>query len=91
MSRSRFSAYSVSEMVPVLGPALDVWPRRLRATASYTGGSGIVLVSNLVFDEVAGSWIAVGLGSMQCNNAPVEVWVVFTLQPQPGGTLTGET
>ena len=61
------------------------------ATASYTGGSGIVLVSNLVFDEVAGSWIAVGLGSMQCNNAPAEVWVVFTLQPQPDGTLSGET
>ena len=61
------------------------------ATASYVGGSGIVLVSNLVFDEVGGSWIAVGLGSMQCSNAPVEVWVVFTLQPQPDGTLSGET
>jgi serine/threonine protein kinase, bacterial len=61
------------------------------ATASYTGGSGIVLVSNLVFDEVGGSWIAVGLGSTPCNNAPAEVWVVFTLQPQPDGTLSGET
>jgi serine/threonine protein kinase, bacterial len=61
------------------------------ATASYTGGSGIVLVSNLVFDEVGGNWIAVGLGSTPCNNAPAEVWVVFTLQPQPDGTLSGET
>jgi serine/threonine protein kinase, bacterial len=61
------------------------------ATASYTGGSGIVLVSNLVFDEVGSSWIAVGLGSTPCNNAPAEVWVVFTLQPQPDGTLSGET
>jgi serine/threonine-protein kinase len=61
------------------------------ANASYTGGSGIVLVSNLVFDEIGGSWIAVGLGSTQCNNAPAEVWVVFTLQPQPDGTLSGET
>jgi serine/threonine-protein kinase len=61
------------------------------ATASYIGGSGIVLVSNLVFDEVGGSWVAVGLGSTSCNDAPVEVWVVFTLQPQPGGTLSGET
>ncbi len=61
------------------------------ATASYLGGSGIVLVSNLVFDQVGGSWIAVGLGSTQCNDAPVEVWAVFTLQPQPDGTLTGET
>ena len=61
------------------------------ATASYTGGSGIVLVSNLVFDEIGGTWIAVGLGSTQCNNAPAEVWVVFTLQPQPDGTLSGDT
>jgi serine/threonine protein kinase, bacterial len=61
------------------------------ATASYAGNSGIVLVSNLVFDQIGGSWIAVGLGSMQCNNAPAEVWVVFALQPQPDGTLSGET
>ena len=61
------------------------------ATASYIGGSGIVLVSNLVFDQVGGSWVAVGLGSTSCNDAPVEVWVVFTLQPQPDGTLSGET
>jgi serine/threonine-protein kinase len=61
------------------------------ATASYTGGSGIVLVSNLVFDEVGANWVAVGLGSTSCNDAPTEVWVVFTLQPQPDGTLTGET
>jgi serine/threonine-protein kinase len=61
------------------------------ATASYLGGSGIVLVSNLVFDEVGGNWVAVGLGSTQCNDAPAEVWVVFTLQPQPDGTLSGET
>jgi serine/threonine-protein kinase len=61
------------------------------ATASYTGGSGIVLVSNLVFDQVGANWVAVGLGSTPCNDAPTEVWVVFTLQPQPDGTLSGET
>ncbi len=61
------------------------------ATASYQGGSGIVPVSDLVFDQVGGNWIAVGLGSTQCNDAPVEVWVVFTLQPQPDGTLSGDT
>jgi serine/threonine protein kinase, bacterial len=61
------------------------------ATASYLGGSGIVLVSDLVFDQIGGNWVAVGLGSTPCNNAPAEVWVVFTLQPQPDGTLTGET
>ncbi len=61
------------------------------ATASYVGSSGIVLVSNLVFDQIGSSWVAVGLGSTTCNDAPAEVWVVFTLQPQPDGTLTGET
>jgi serine/threonine protein kinase, bacterial len=61
------------------------------ATASITGGSGIMLVSNLVFDQVGGSWVAVGLASAQCNNAPAEVWVVYTLQPHPDGTLSGET
>lgn len=61
------------------------------ATASYLGGSGIVPVSDLVFDQVGGRWIAVGIGSTQCNDAPVEVWVVFTLQPQPDGTLSGDT
>ncbi len=61
------------------------------ATASYLGGSGIVLVSNLEFDEVGGNWVAVGLGSTTCNDAPVEVWVIFTLQPHPDGTLSGET
>jgi serine/threonine-protein kinase len=61
------------------------------ATASNIGGGATVIVSNLVFDEVGGSWVAVGLGSVQCNNAPDEVWVVFTLQPHPDGTLSGET
>jgi serine/threonine-protein kinase len=61
------------------------------ATASYVGASGIVLLSNLVFDQLGGVWTAVGLASTPCNNAPTEVWVVFTLQPQPDGTLSGET
>ncbi|HZC08949.1 MAG TPA: serine/threonine-protein kinase [Mycobacterium sp.] len=61
------------------------------ATASYVGASGIVLLSNLVFDQLGGIWTAVGLASTPCNNAPAEVWVVFTLQPQPDGTLSGET
>ena len=61
------------------------------AAASYVGASGIVLLSNLVFDQLGGIWTAVGLASTPCNNAPAEVWVVFTLQPQPDGTLSGET
>ncbi|MHA7664358.1 serine/threonine-protein kinase [Mycolicibacterium sp. HS_4_1] len=67
------------------------------ANASYTGKSGVVLVSNLTFDQVAGDWVAVATGSVQCsdamsgNVAPTEAWVVFTLTPKPDGTLAGET
>ena len=59
------------------------------ATALRLSGEGPA-VSSLVFDEVDGHWVAVGLGSDQCHNAPVEVWDVFTLQPRPDGTLAGE-
>jgi serine/threonine-protein kinase len=59
------------------------------ATALRLSGEGPA-VSSLVFDEVDGRWVAVGLGSDKCHNAPVEVWDVFTLQPRPDGTLTGE-
>jgi serine/threonine-protein kinase len=49
------------------------------------------LVSPLVFDDVGGRWLAVGLGSQPCNNAPAEYWMVYTLQPGPDGSLAGET
>jgi hypothetical protein len=61
------------------------------ATASVIGSSGLLLVSNLVFDQVGGTWVAVGLATAQCNNTPAELWVVFTLQPRPDGTLSGDT
>jgi serine/threonine-protein kinase len=62
------------------------------ATASNVSGNGngMVLLSSLVFDQVAGSWVAVGLASADCNG-PTELFVVFTLQPRPDGTLSGET
>ena len=56
------------------------------ATALRLSGEGPA-VSSLAFDEVDGRWVAVGLGTDQCHNAPVEVWDVFTLQPRPDGTL----
>lgn len=59
------------------------------ATASITGGVGVMLVSNMVFDQVGGNWVAVGLASAPCNNTPSEIWVVYTLQPHPDGTLSG--
>ena len=68
----------ISKVNPVAGaPAMTAnWGVRSTcgaggcvATASYLGGSGIVLVSNLVFDQVGGNWVAVGLGSTPCDNA----------------------
>jgi serine/threonine-protein kinase len=67
------------------------------ANAAYSGKSGVVLVSNLTFDQIAGDWVAVATGSVQCSDAssgsvaPTEAWVVFTLTPKADGTLAGET
>jgi predicted Ser/Thr protein kinase len=59
------------------------------ATAARRSGDS-TLVSTLVFDDVGGRWLAVGVGSGTCLNVPAEHWEVFTLQPHPGGTLAGE-
>ena len=59
------------------------------ATASRLSGESPV-VSSLVFDEVAGNWVAVAVGSDMCGDAPAEFWVMVTLQPRPDGTLTGD-
>lgn len=65
------------------------------ANASYTGKSAVPVVSNMTFDQISGDWVAVGTGAVKCsdapNEAPTEVWVVFTLTPKPDGTLTGDT
>jgi serine/threonine protein kinase len=62
------------------------------ATAANISSSGMALLSNLTFDQIGGTWIAVGLASAQCSgDQPEEVWVIFTLQPHPDGTLSGET
>lgn len=61
------------------------------ANAAYVGTSGVVLVSNMTFDQIGNDWVAVSTGSVQCNNATTEVWVVFVLTPKPDGTLAGET
>jgi hypothetical protein len=61
------------------------------ATAANVSGIGMALLSNLTFDQLGGAWVAVGLASAQCGDAPAEVWVVLTLQPHPDGTLSGET
>ena len=66
-------------------------PSGCTATAANVSGASMALLSNLTFDKLGGTWVAVGLASAQCGDAPAELWVVFTLQPQPDGTLAGES
>jgi serine/threonine protein kinase len=61
------------------------------ATAANVSGASMALLSNLTFDQLGGTWVAVGVASTQCGDTPAELWVVFTLQPHPDGTLSGET
>lgn len=59
------------------------------ATASRLNGE-IKLASTMVFDEIDGRWVAVAIGSVKCRDSASRMWEVFTLQPGPGGTFTGE-
>jgi len=77
-------------------PDTDTWqlrsvcrPAGCVATASRLSGTSDT-GTTLVFDQVGESWVAVGLTTKPCNNAPNELWVAITLQPRPDGTLTGE-
>jgi len=96
--RADFSATTLmdGQLVEGATPSTARWgvrsvcrPEGCVATALRLSGAGPA-VSSLVFDEIDGSWVAVGLGSDKCHNAPIEVWDVFTLQPRPDGTLAGE-
>jgi serine/threonine-protein kinase len=59
------------------------------ATASRLDGErGLAL--NMVFDQVDGRWLAVVIVEDRCRNMVAEIWEVFTLQPGPEGTFTGE-
>nr|WP_029113814.1 serine/threonine-protein kinase [Mycobacterium sp. URHB0044] len=62
------------------------------ATAANISSGGGALLSNLTFDQLGGTWVAVGVASTPCGgDAPTELWVVLTLRPEPDGTLSGET
>jgi predicted Ser/Thr protein kinase len=97
--RADFAAVTDFDGRPVEGaqPAMtDTWGVRSAcgsggcvATASRRNGDS-ALVSTLVFDDVGGRWLAIGIGSGMCKNAPAERWDVFTLQTHPDGTLSGE-
>jgi serine/threonine-protein kinase len=60
--------------------------------ATAASASGNSLLSNMTFDQLGGTWVAVGIASAECGgDTPSEVWVVVTLRPQSDGSLTGET
>jgi predicted Ser/Thr protein kinase len=59
------------------------------ATASKYKGD-VAFAPSMVFDQVGPSWVAVAIAPSPCKNATVDTWQVFTLQPQPDGTLAGE-
>ena len=62
---------------------------RCVATASLFKGDA-AFASTMVFDEVGDHWLSVVVDPGQCKGAQTETWQVFTLQPRPDGTLTGE-
>jgi serine/threonine-protein kinase len=60
--------------------------------ATAASASGNSLLSNMTFDRLGGTWVAVGIASAECGGATAsEVWVVVTLEGQSDGTLTGDT
>lgn len=59
------------------------------ASAARTSGE-TTFAARAVFDGVGGQWVAVSLMSSPCRGATGEIWEVFTLQPRPDGTLTGQ-
>jgi Protein kinase domain len=63
-------------------------PRCVTTAARRSGNT--TRVSTLVFDNLGGRLLAVGLGSGTCKDAVAVVWQVFTLRPHPDGTLAGE-
>jgi serine/threonine-protein kinase len=81
---------------PEGGPQKETWNLRsvcgangCVATAARASGN-TVLSSSLVFDDVGGRWLAVGVAPGKCSNADAERWEVFSLQPRPDGALAGE-
>jgi serine/threonine protein kinase len=60
------------------------------ATASKAAGPFTGHPSKLVFDQVAGRWIAVALGTLKCHGRDTEEWQSVSLQPSPDGSMSGE-
>jgi hypothetical protein len=50
----------------------------------------VSFAATMVFDQVGPSWVAAAIAPSACRNATTDTWQVFTLQPQPNGSLSGE-
>jgi serine/threonine protein kinase, bacterial len=96
--RANFGPVTDPEGNPVAGAAPSTGTYGLR---SACGGAGCVatalrlsgetdFASRMVFDGIGGRWVAVALSASPCRGAVGEIWEVFTLQPNPDGTLTGQ-
>jgi serine/threonine protein kinase len=91
------------------GEALDSGTFNIRSACRSNGCVAMAVTSQasvigktLVFDDVGGSWLSVGIanGSPQsvspglrksCKDGTfVDIWEVFALQPKPNGTLSGQ-
>ncbi|HTI75768.1 MAG TPA: serine/threonine protein kinase, partial [Mycobacterium sp.] len=59
------------------------------ATASKFNGD-VAFAPTMVFDQVGPSWMAVAIAPSPCKDTTVDTWQVFTLRPQPDGSLAGE-
>jgi serine/threonine protein kinase len=79
-----------------LTPTTELWSVRsvcgsAGCVATASRQSGVTMqVPTMVLDQVGGSWVAVSTGSSVCAGAKGEVWETVTLQPLPGGGLSGE-
>jgi hypothetical protein len=96
--RADFGAVTDLDGNPVAGTTPSTGTYGIR---SECGASGCVATAarlsgeptfapRTVFDGISGSWVAVALTSSPCRETTGEIWEVFTLQPHPDGTLTGQ-
>jgi serine/threonine protein kinase len=60
------------------------------ATATKGPGPFSGHPAKLVFDQIAGRWIAVVLGTLKCHGRDTEEWQSVSLQPGPDGAMSGE-
>jgi hypothetical protein len=72
----------------------ETW--RLRSACGANGCVAIASaphydVSDLVFDNVGGRWLAVAISHMKCHDKPDdEAWIAVSLVPQADGSLSGD-